>query len=163
MATKSLKDARNAYMQANANMQEINKKIDEIEKKYISDNCITNSDGSIPDYIWLIDSDEGFEQSCDELNEIIESSGLNEKWDATHQALTEAEFQPIDASLSNIAEGARALIFSDIVTNDDLRQELIDKALLPDDSADVNELYKCINDFKHLIKTLERKIQKLTA
>ena len=85
-----------AYMVAKAKLDTIKDLANEIERKYITENNITNANGETPTNIYCIDDDEMFDKANEATAPEIEALGIV----AAEKALRDAEDALINYGLS---------------------------------------------------------------
>ena len=89
-----------AYMVAKARVQEVESQQEAIEKKFIADKGIVNSDGSVPEFLYCMEDDAAFEKANDECAALIVSAGLEEELNAARSVLKASEDSLIAYGLS---------------------------------------------------------------
>jgi hypothetical protein len=114
------------YMEAKALSAQLESQLEEIERKFISDKGIKNSDGSVPSHLFCMDDDADFEIANAELSEIIVNAGLEKELNDAHDALKSAEDCLIEYGLSIVPAGIRSVLKEAAKKNFATREKIID-------------------------------------
>ena len=123
---KTTNKFQRAYMIAKANVKEIESRQKEIERKYISDHGIINSNGCTPEFIYNIDDEATFEKANEECSALIVSSGLEDELNAANAAMKSAEDRLIEYGLSIAPSGIRAALEKGAKENYTIRKKMLD-------------------------------------
>lgn len=123
------------YMIAKAHLETLEAQEKELDRKYIIDNGITNSDGSIPDCIYCIEDEATFEKANVEQAAIVEKSGLWGQILAAREILKIAEAKLVKYGLSLAPAREREILTKACKTNYTIKLKVIDLALKLDVST----------------------------
>lgn len=108
---------------------------DELEKKYISDKGIVNTDGSIPNHLWCMDDDAAFEEANEEFEALIVAIGLDNELNEARDRLKSAENELIAFGLSLAPINVRATLERAVMQNALTREKVLDLAFRLDAST----------------------------
>lgn len=132
---KTTNKTQTLYMLAKARLQVLEDREKELEHQYIVDNEITNQDGTVPNYIYCIDSEEVFNKANEAQSTTIEASGLWREILAAKEALKIAEERLIEYGLSIAPDKQRAILEKAVKENYTTRLKIIDLVLRLDAST----------------------------
>jgi hypothetical protein len=90
------------YLMAKRHLEKLEKKEKEIDRQYIQEHGIINSDGEIPRRIYCIDDESVFKEANKATAKIMEDNGLWNKIVAARSALKVSEAQLVKYALSII-------------------------------------------------------------
>lgn len=124
-----------AYMIAKSCVDALKSNLDELEKKYISDKGIVNTDGSIPNHLWCIDDDAEFEKANEEFEALIVAHGLENELNEARDRLKSAENELIAFGLSLAPINVRATLERAVMQNALTREKVLDLAFRLDAST----------------------------
>ena len=122
-------------MLAKANLDALEEVEADIERKYIAERNITNSDGTTPTRIFCIDDDAAFEKANAESAELPEMKSNFKEILEARELLEEAENELIAYGLSIAPAKERAVLEKAAATNYTTRCKLIDMTLKLDVST----------------------------
>lgn len=132
---KTTNTAQELYMLAKANLEALREKEHEVERQYIAEHGIVNSDGSIPSRIYCIDDANVFERANAEVSKMEEDSGLWADILAAEDALEAAENVLIEYGLSLVPMHEREILSKAAATNITTRKKIIGLVLRLDVST----------------------------
>lgn len=124
-----------AYMIAKSCVDALESNFDELEKKYISDKGIVNTDGSVPKHLWCIDDDAEFEKANEEFEALIVAHGLENELNEARDRLKSAENELIAFGLSLAPINVRATLERAVMQNALTREKVLDLAFRLDAST----------------------------
>jgi len=132
---KTTNKIQEQYILAKAHLEILEDKENELERQYIIDNGIINSDGSIPNRIYCIENEEVFNKINEEQAAIADASGLWQEILAARAALSIAEAKLIEYGLSIAPAAQREVLKKAVRENYTTRLKLINMVLRLDVST----------------------------
>ncbi len=114
-----------AYMIAKSCVDALESNLDELEKKYISDKGIVNTDGSIPNHLWCMDDDAEFEKANEEFEALIVAHGLENELNEARDRLKSAENELIAFGLSLAPDNIRKTLEKAARQNAIIREKVL--------------------------------------
>ena len=108
---------------------------DELEKKYISDKGIVNTDGSVPKHLWCMNDDAEFEKANEEFEALIVANGLEKELNEARDILKSAEDELIAFGLSLAPDNIRAILEEAVKKNTIIRKKVLNLAFNLDTST----------------------------
>lgn len=124
-----------AYMIAKSCVDALESNLDELEKKYISDKGIVNTDGSVPKHLWCMDNDAAFEEANKEFEALIVANGLDKELNEARDILKSAEDELIAFGLSLAPDNIRAILEEAVKKNAIIRKKVLNLAFNLDTST----------------------------
>ena len=113
------------YAEAKSLKDAIQHTIDETEEYFVKELGIINGDGTVPSRLFMIDDEEVFDKACEEFEKL--HGDLNDEYNATGDALKDAEDALINWGLSIAPSGVREILMAH-KTEYRVRGKLIDLA-----------------------------------
>lgn len=107
----------------------------EMEKNFILEKGIVNSDGTIPERTYAIDDDELFESVSEEFSKQEEESGLWSKICIARDNVRETEKALLDYALSIAPAGIRETLRNGAKQNYTIEQKLLETVIRLDTST----------------------------
>ena len=114
-----------AYMIAKSCVDALESNLDELEKKYISDKGIVNTDGSVPKHLWCMDDDAEFEKANEEFEALIVANGLEKELNEARDRLKSAENELIAFGLSLAPDNIRKTLEKAARQNAIIREKVL--------------------------------------
>ena len=114
-----------AYMIAKSCVDALKSNLDELEKKYISDKGIVNTDGSVPKHLWCMDDDAEFEKANEEFEALIVANGLEKELNEARDRLKSAENELIAFGLSLAPDNIRKTLEKAARQNAIIREKVL--------------------------------------
>ncbi len=133
--TKTTNKAQESYMIAKAYLETLEGMKKDIERKYIADHNIVNSDGSTPDQIYCIDDEAVFDVANLECSELPESKSNWQDILVAREALKIAEAKLIGYGLSIAPAREREVLTKAVKENYTTRLKVINLVLKLDVST----------------------------
>ena len=114
-----------AYMIAKSCVDALESNLDELEKKYISDKGIVNTDGSVPKHLWCMNDDAEFEKANEEFEALIVANGLEKELNEARDRLKSAENELIAFGLSLAPDNIRKTLEKAARQNAIIREKVL--------------------------------------
>lgn len=123
------------YITARASLEAYQEMKADAEKEYIKEHGISNADGTIPKYIWLIEDIDVFNKANEEFKRIIEKMELQEKINSARLALQDAEEILFNFCLFLIPENEREILKKESARDVTVRHRILNLGLCLDTST----------------------------
>lgn len=114
------------YMLAKAHLETLKGIQDDMERKYIAEQGVTNEDGETPNAIYCIDNGETFDRISQAFSELPETKALWPEILEAEELLKQAEEQLITYGLSIAPAKQREILARAAETNYTTRTKIID-------------------------------------
>ena len=115
-----------AYMLAKANLEALEALEEELEKQYIAEHNIKNSNGDAPSRVWCIEDEDAFNAANAAVSKQTEESGLWADILKARELFKMAENELIEYGLSIAPVEIRAQLTKAVKTNYTARHKVID-------------------------------------